>query len=77
MMILSSDAGSSINALCFKPNTHLICAPTDAGIMIWDKMRVLVDHKVKCCTALNWSADGSTLFSGHKDVVVRAWGVIS
>ncbi|KAJ6418576.1 hypothetical protein OIU84_001856 [Salix udensis] len=27
------------------------------------------------CTCLNWSADGSTLFSGYTDGVIRVWGV--
>lgn len=27
------------------------------------------------CTSLNWSADGSTLFSGYTDGVVRVWGI--
>jgi guanine nucleotide-binding protein subunit beta-2-like 1 protein len=31
--------------------------------------------KVIYCTSLAWSADGSTLFSGYTDGVVRVWGV--
>nr|O24076.1 RecName: Full=Small ribosomal subunit protein RACK1; AltName: Full=Guanine nucleotide-binding protein subunit beta-like protein [Medicago sativa]CAA69934.1 G protein beta subunit-like [Medicago sativa subsp. x varia] len=31
--------------------------------------------KVIYCTSLNWSADGSTLFSGYTDGVVRVWGI--
>ncbi|KAE8736492.1 Guanine nucleotide-binding protein subunit beta-like protein [Hibiscus syriacus] len=31
--------------------------------------------KVIHCTSLNWSADGSTLFSGYTDGVVRVWGI--
>ncbi|XP_047330803.1 guanine nucleotide-binding protein subunit beta-like protein [Impatiens glandulifera] len=31
--------------------------------------------KVIYCTCLNWSADGSTLFSGYTDGVVRVWGI--
>ncbi|KAJ4832336.1 Guanine nucleotide-binding protein subunit beta [Turnera subulata] len=27
------------------------------------------------CTSLNWSADGSTLFSGYTDGVIRVWGI--
>lgn len=26
------------------------------------------------CTSLSWSADGSTLFSGYNDGVIRVWG---
>ncbi|PIN20611.1 hypothetical protein CDL12_06712 [Handroanthus impetiginosus] len=32
-------------------------------------------NKVIFCTSLNWSADGSTLFSGYTDGVVRVWGI--
>ncbi|MBA0790176.1 hypothetical protein Gohar_014841 [Gossypium harknessii] len=31
--------------------------------------------KVIFCTSLNWSADGSTLFSGYTDGVIRVWGI--
>ena len=31
--------------------------------------------KVIYCTSLNWSADGSTLFSGCSDGVIRVWGI--
>ncbi|GLU18312.1 hypothetical protein SLE2022_346180 [Rubroshorea leprosula] len=33
------------------------------------------NKKVIYCTSLNWSADGSTLFSGYTDGVVRVWGI--
>ncbi|KAK4747148.1 hypothetical protein SAY87_026185 [Trapa incisa] len=33
------------------------------------------NKKVIYCTSLNWSADGSTLFSGYNDGVIRVWGV--
>ncbi|GJV02079.1 guanine nucleotide-binding protein subunit beta-like protein [Tanacetum coccineum] len=32
-------------------------------------------NKVIYCTSLCWSADGSTLFSGYTDGVVRVWAV--
>ncbi|XVE63993.1 hypothetical protein DITRI_Ditri07aG0065200 [Diplodiscus trichospermus] len=31
--------------------------------------------KVIYCTSLNWSYDGSTLFSGYTDGVIRVWGI--
>ncbi|KAJ7975196.1 Guanine nucleotide-binding protein subunit beta-like protein [Quillaja saponaria] len=31
--------------------------------------------KVIYCTSLGWSADGSTLFSGYTDGVIRVWGI--
>ncbi|KZV21730.1 guanine nucleotide-binding protein subunit beta-like protein [Dorcoceras hygrometricum] len=32
-------------------------------------------NKINFCTCLNWSADGSTLFSGYTDGVIRVWGI--
>ncbi|KAM7278542.1 hypothetical protein ACFE04_005676 [Oxalis oulophora] len=31
--------------------------------------------KVIYCTSLAWSADGSTLFSGYTDGIIRVWGI--
>ncbi|WZZ10991.1 hypothetical protein YC2023_096912 [Brassica napus] len=31
--------------------------------------------KVIYCTSLSWNADGSTLFSGYTDGVIRVWGI--
>jgi WD40 repeat protein len=36
---------------------------------------VAIELQVIYCTSLNWSADGSTLFSGYTDGVVRVWGI--
>ncbi|KAI3443306.1 uncharacterized protein J3R85_000237 [Psidium guajava] len=33
------------------------------------------NKKVIFCTSLNWSFDGSTLFSGYNDGVIRVWGI--
>jgi len=35
----------------------------------------VIVFQVIYCTSLNWSADGSTLFSGYTDGVVRVWGI--
>ncbi|XP_057785847.1 guanine nucleotide-binding protein subunit beta-like protein [Salvia miltiorrhiza] len=32
-------------------------------------------NKVIYCTSLGWKADGSTLFSGYTDGVIRVWGI--
>ncbi|XP_031105431.1 guanine nucleotide-binding protein subunit beta-like protein [Ipomoea triloba] len=32
-------------------------------------------NKIIFCTSLSWSADGSTLFSGYTDGVIRVWGI--
>ena len=34
-----------------------------------------VKNKVIYCTSLSWSADGSTLFSGYTDGIIRVWGI--
>ncbi|KAG5539431.1 hypothetical protein RHGRI_019839 [Rhododendron griersonianum] len=36
-----------------------------------------VENKVIYCTSLSWSADGSTLFSGYTDGIIRVWGIDS
>lgn len=33
-------------------------------------------NKIIYCTSLNWSADGSTLFSGYTDGIIRVWSVM-
>ncbi|KAG6403359.1 hypothetical protein SASPL_135576 [Salvia splendens] len=32
-------------------------------------------NKVIYCTSLGWKADGSTLFSGYTDGIIRVWGI--
>lgn len=83
------EAGSCINALCFSPNRYWLCAATAKNITIWDleskavvaelspqwdeqRSRKALTHFPTC---LAWSADGSTLFSGYTDNVVRVWAV--
>ncbi|KAF7115097.1 hypothetical protein RHSIM_RhsimUnG0064600 [Rhododendron simsii] len=36
-----------------------------------------VENKVIHNTSLSWSADGSTLFSGYTDGIIRVWGIDS
>lgn len=83
------EAGDIIHALVFSPNRYWLCAATSSGIKIWDlESKVVVDElvpefepvtgkyaQVPHCTSLAWSADGSTLFSGYTDGVVRVWTV--
>ncbi|CAN6927421.1 unnamed protein product [Brassica oleracea] len=42
---------------------------SDASVGTGNKTKVIY------CTSLNWSADGSTLFSGYTDGVIRVWGL--
>ena len=84
----SLNAGDIIYALCFSPNRYWLCAATSSKIMIWDlESKVCVStlqpdlpkRGKKCvpiqCISLAWSTDGSTLFAGYTDNVIRVWVV--
>jgi len=83
--LYSLDAGEIINGLCFSPNRYWLCAATDDSIKIWDlESKIVVDTlrpdetetgKIPSCTCLAWSADGSTLFAGFTDNVIRVYAV--
>ncbi|KAI8867655.1 G-protein complex beta subunit CpcB [Ramicandelaber brevisporus] len=90
--LYSLDAGASVNALVFSPNKYWLCAATDSSIRIWDlesKQTVAElspsdleeTQKTKAlpprCVSLAWSADGSTLFGGYTDGLIRVWHVIA
>lgn len=82
-------AGDIIHALIFSPNRYWLCAATDSCIKIWDLESKKVVHELKPefdipkgkyarvphCISLAWSADGSVLFSGYTDGVVRVWAI--
>lgn len=86
-LLYSLAAGDIIHALVFSPNRYWLCAATDSGIKIWDLESKNVVHELQPdidipkgkyaraahCVALEWSADGSVLFSGYTDGVVRVW----
>jgi guanine nucleotide-binding protein subunit beta-2-like 1 protein len=83
------DAGDIIHALVFSPIRYWLCAATASAIKIWDlESKVCVDElkpEIKQskkavpiqCISLAWSADGTTLFAGYTDNVIRVWGVQS
>ena len=83
--LYSLDAGEIIHSLCFSPNRYWLCAATDDCIKIWDlESKVVVDTlrpeesefgKVPICTCLAWSADGTTLFAGYSDNLIRVYAV--
>ena len=84
----SLDAGDVIHALVFSPIRYWLCAATATTIMIWDlESKVCVDEfkpefpprgkksvPVECIS-LAWSADGTTLFAGYTDNIIRVWQV--
>jgi len=82
-------AGDEINTLVFSLNRYWLCAATKKGIKIYDLETKSVvadleleeeettskDALVPFCTSLAWSADGSTLFAGYTDKLIRVWGL--
>ena len=85
--LYSLDAGEIIHGLVFSPNRYWLCAATENSIKIWDlESKVIVDTlqpaepefgRMPSCTCLAWSADGSTLFAGYSDNVIRVFAVTS
>jgi guanine nucleotide-binding protein subunit beta-2-like 1 protein len=84
----SLDAGDTIHSLVFSPNRYWLCAATASTIKIWDlESKVCVDEPKPDfpmqgkkaipiqCISLAWSADGSTLFAGYTDNIIRVWQV--
>jgi guanine nucleotide-binding protein subunit beta-2-like 1 protein len=82
------EAGDIINSLVFSPNRYWLCAATTQGIKIWDlESKSLVcelkietapvgkNATVPYCTCLAWSADGSDLFAGFTDNLIRVYHV--
>jgi guanine nucleotide-binding protein subunit beta-2-like 1 protein len=82
------EAGDVIHSLTFSPNRYWLCAATTSGIKIWDlESKVVVDElrptfpemgkkaQVPHCISLCWSPDGSTLYSGYTDNMIRVWTV--
>ncbi|GMI45240.1 hypothetical protein TrCOL_g864 [Triparma columacea] len=88
--LYSLEAGEIIHSLVFSPNRYWLCAATTNGIKIWDlESKVVVDElrpeftptgknqTVPYSTCLAWSADGSVLYAGFTDGVIRAFHVSS
>ncbi|OLL24077.1 Guanine nucleotide-binding protein subunit beta-like protein [Neolecta irregularis DAH-3] len=86
--LYSLDAGNEIHALCFSPTRYWLCAATTSGIVVWDLENKSVVEELKPefrpgsgtnhhCLSLAWSADGSTLFGGYTDNVIRVFQVAS
>lgn len=82
------DHNDIITALCFSPNRYWLCVATGPVIKIWDlenkhqveELRPEVisstsKPKSPHCVSLAWSSDGSLLFAGYTDHVIRYWQV--
>jgi len=86
----SLDGGDIIHALVFSPIRYWLCAATASSIKIWDlESKVCVDELKPDfpqigrkalpiqCISLAWSSEGTTLFAGYTDGLVRVWQVNS
>jgi len=88
--LYSLEAGDIIHSLVFSPTKYWLCAATQSGIKIWDlESKNLVADLNKnypdfqaqpknpnpAPISIAWSADGSTLFAGYTDKVIRVWEV--
>ncbi|KAI8579101.1 hypothetical protein K450DRAFT_243862 [Umbelopsis ramanniana AG] len=86
--LYSLEAGDLINALTFSPNRYWLCAATSTCIKIWDlESKTLIEEirpeffesgkksQDPQCVSLAWSADGTTLFGGYTDGLIRVWQV--
>ena len=84
----SHQGGDIIHALCFSPCRYWLCAATESSIKIWDlesksivaelvpELPTMSKKAMKPeCISLQWTADGSTLYSGYTDNTIRVWGV--
>ena len=82
------DAGEIIESLTFSPKRYWLCAAAGPFVKIWDlESKTLVEElrpevvsvstkaAPPSCTSLAWSADGSTLFAGYTDNLIRVWQV--
>jgi guanine nucleotide-binding protein subunit beta-2-like 1 protein len=86
--LYSLEAGDLVNALVFSPTRYWLCAATQKGIKVWDlESKSLVADLTKdfpefqakakdpIAISLAWSNDGTTLFAGYTDSVIRVWEV--
>ncbi|KAI8830636.1 cross-pathway control WD-repeat protein cpc2 [Chytriomyces hyalinus] len=86
--LYSLEAGDEINALVFSPNRYWLCAATTTCVKIWDlETKTVVDElkpdfpetkkktSIPQAISLAWSADGSTLFVGYTDNVIRVYSI--
>jgi guanine nucleotide-binding protein subunit beta-2-like 1 protein len=82
------EAGDIIHSLVFSPNRYWLVAATSTSIKIWDlESKAMVDElkvpfppvgknaQIPFCTCLAWSADGSDLFAGYTDNIIRVYHV--
>jgi len=86
--LYSLDAGDIVHNLVFSPTKYWLCAATQKGILIWDLEKkhqvatlnstTVPDFQSKTKeepipVSLAWSPDGTTLFAGYTDCLVRVF----
>jgi len=85
------ESGAIINCLCFSPNRYWLVAATTSSIKIWDlESKELVGEEIRIeastqgknakapyAVSLAWSHDGSDLFAGFTDNIIRVYRVSS
>jgi guanine nucleotide-binding protein subunit beta-2-like 1 protein len=84
--LYSLDAGDIIHSLAFSPNRYWLVAATSSAIKVWDlESKQLVDEirqppagtgkhaQVPYAVSLAWSPDGTKLYAGFTDNVVRVY----
>jgi len=82
------EAGDIIHSLVFSPNRYWLAAATSSSIKIWDlESKGMVEDlrvdpsdigkngQTPHATCLAWSHDGSDLFAGYTDNVIRVYHV--
>jgi len=86
-LLYTLDAEDIIHALCFSPNRYWLVAATTKSIKIWDlESKNMVDEireslgddnkRTLSPISLAWSPDGTDLFVGYSDNVVRVYSVV-
>jgi len=83
-------SADAINALAFSPSRFWLCAATNKSVLIWDleSQKLVAELQKKDYAdfgaaadqspspiSLAWSADGTTLFVGYTDNLIRVWEV--
>ncbi|KAI8369932.1 WD40-repeat-containing domain protein [Blakeslea trispora] len=82
------ETGTEVNSLTFCPNHYWLCAAVGSSIKIWnleDKSVVEVltpefnttaKQADPLCLTLAWSDDGSALYAGYSDNLIRVYQVV-
>lgn len=76
------EGGEPINALVFSPNRYWLSVAVGSKIQVYDLEsrnmagELKVEDSDAVCTCLAWSTDGSILYSGYTDGLVRVWQVV-